>query len=264
MPRIESLSLFFKNKWAGSSGSLSDSSEGLRQQIDESPLEGVDTDTLLQTPAQVDNIFIPEIKELLPPLDSIVDQMKGSFQNGDYGALVGDDTSGRIPTLILRGVVNHINTAHERPAVPTIFVQGRDILSTADTERLTQQMQLLTDASEGQRALIVSEFLATGGHVKGIGRVIHSAGIPYDIATIGKAVFTKNYQRYGTLSKDEQIFSSPGVSQCPAIYGKRELTGLARHGERVYVDPTLSRNTVLTARRDVQTAIGQLVARHKL
>lgn len=216
-------------------------------------------------PVQVD-ITIPQIREIMPSLEHIVAELKEAFINGTYGALVGDDTSGRIPTLILRGVMSHINHLHGRPAVPTIFIKGKPRnLSFSDEQRLTHHMFSLAGQPGKQRALIVSEYLYSGGHVQSIGDVIHRAGIPYDIVAIGQADSTDKYRNNGTVRGDGQIFPTHGgLGKCPDLYGKQALTGLNRNATRVYADRSLSRGTVVAVRQDVQAAVAQLVTSHRL
>lgn len=213
-------------------------------------------------PPILEPISIPEIAGIMPQMQAVVAELKRAFRNGDYGLLVGDDTSGRIPTLILKGVIDHINKSYGRSSIPTVFVQSSQFgLSRDNTELLTVAAKALVDLSKRKRALIVTEYLDTGNHVKHIGELIHQYGGSYDIVTLGQVMSTKAYRNNMVIRSSENIYPSTAASYgCPPIYGESRLTGLTRQRSRVSVDRLISRKEVSEARDDVRRAINQLIS----
>lgn len=207
----------------------------------------------------------PEIYEIMPALNAGVAELKAAIVNGDYGILISDDVSGRIPTLILRGVIDHVNSADGRPPIPTVFVKGQEAaLSQPDEERLTKELQRLAKESKGTRALIVTEFMEGGLHVKSIADVIHDAEISLDIFAASKKHDTQVYRRRNVLRDDEEIFPIVGyMTHYPGIYRRTRLSGSIEDKEGVYVDIGF-RGTLIDVRGDIKAAVAQLISNHFL
>jgi hypothetical protein len=215
-------------------------------------------------PTPVRPIASYEIEEIMPAMQSGIAELKNAILTGEYTALVGDDTSGRIPTLILRGVISHVNTALGRPSLPAIFVKGRyEELSSLDEQRLSQKMRALSKRSDNPRALIVTEYMSGGSHVAGIGKVIHSAGVAYDIFATGRPSDINSYRNRGVLRNDENVFpASVGLGSFPSLHRNRKLSGYRERfngfNEAIEFIPAY-RLTFNEARKDVKVAIGRLV-----
>jgi hypothetical protein len=211
------------------------------------------------TPARP--IMSKEIEEIMPAMQSGISELREAIINGYYDALVGDDTSGRIPTLILRGVISHVNTALGRPSLPAIFVKGRgEGLPEKDSQKLLQKMHALTKGSDKPRALIVTEYMSGGGHVAGIGKVIHQANVAYDIFAVGKNLDIINYRNEGVIRGDENIFPTARIlERCPSLYRNRALSGYTLGlDEKVRFIPE-HRDSFNQARKDVQAAVARLI-----
>jgi hypothetical protein len=203
-----------------------------------------------------------QIDELMPAMQSGISELRETIVNGYYDALVGDDTSGRIPTLILRGVISHIDRAYGRPSLPAIFVNGRyEGLTSVDEQRLSQKMRALSKRStQTPRALIVTEYMSGGGHVAGIGKVIHSAGVAYDIFAVGRRNNVTLYRNKGVLQDGENIFPTVDMlKECPRLYNNKELSGYKSGPSGAVKFVPDYRDTFNEARKDVKAAIARLV-----
>lgn len=122
----------------------------------------------------------------MPTLDLVLDELKEAFADDKYSILIGDNIGGRIPTLILRGVINHINVMHKRPSIPTRFIDGRHGPNESERNMIVNELQALKSRFPNKRALIVTEFLLSGNNARNIGKVIYDTGVSYDIVTIGR------------------------------------------------------------------------------
>ncbi len=65
-----------------------------------------------------------EVGSMETELSTILDQLGEPLQEGKYDLLIGDDTSGRLPTLVMREVINHIYQKNGLPKIPTNFIQA--------------------------------------------------------------------------------------------------------------------------------------------
>lgn len=201
-----------------------------------------------------------EIAELMPALEDTVMSLKDSFKSGDYGLLIGDDRGGRIPTLILRGVINHINIKESKPNIPTIFLKGRrQGLSNSGYKHLSNQIDSLDLKQQGKKALIVTEYMMQGRHIEGIGYGIHSQGLSFDVVSLARYSPLETYRENGVLGENEDIFPKEGyLTEAPAIYNKL-LSGLGSnpYGDIYVVKEALS--DAILARKDVNLAINLLI-----
>ena len=201
-------------------------------------------------------IRIQAIKELIPPIDTILSEMKEKMQQNTYDMLIGDDTSGRIPTLIFRGVINSIRKENGDEPIPVFFVRsdyGR--LPAYDRKRLTQQIRSVEKPTP--KALIITDYMSSGLHVRRIGDIVHKSEASYDIAAMSR----NNELCQKGLHRHEQIYPlKPRPDKLPAIYNRPELTGLSRSSQTPVLYP--DREYVIRARNDVQTVIQILSKRH--
>ena len=74
-----------------------------------------------ESEANPEYCFEGEFKELESLVLPLIEKLKENIDKGEYDMLIGDDASGRIPTLILRGIINERNRGSK---VKTRFVAG--------------------------------------------------------------------------------------------------------------------------------------------
>lgn len=208
------------------------------------------------------------IEELQRPLESLVEELLPHIREGKYSLLIGDDTSGRIPTLILRKVINSVYGKIGIPDIPTVFFSP-GLASTEDETKLREKAIREYILRPNTRALIATEYIRFGTAVAGIGDPLRRIGIACDIATIGATFKNKsnmsmshldlNYQLKNLISNGTRIFIGDSSSgSCPRIYSAEELNGISsRRGISLKVLPE-HRTTVIQARSDVNTMAGLL------
>ncbi len=103
--------------------------------------------------------------------------------------IVGDDASGRIPTLLLSGVVKNVykTTGKESPTV-RFFAGDRfnnnEAFATELANRFAREFTELA-STHGARVLVVTDTINTGAALRPLVAQLARYQIPYDIATIG-------------------------------------------------------------------------------
>ena len=205
---------------------------------------------------EYEKIRVKAIKELVTPIDTILTEIKDKVLQDEYSMLIGDDTSGRIPTLIFRGVINNMLKENEKEPLPTFFIRGDyGRLPAMDRKRLTKQIQSIP--TENSKALIITDYMRSGLHIRRIGTVTHKAGAVYDVAAISRdnETIQKGFHQY------ESIYPrTPQSDKLPAIYNRPELSGLSRSTQEPIQYP--DRKYVIQAREDTKTAINILSRKH--
>jgi len=67
-------------------------------------------------------IKLREVKDLEEPLEDILEQIKPEIESGTYRLIIGEDASGRIPALVIGGVINRQHENKGFPKALTVFL----------------------------------------------------------------------------------------------------------------------------------------------
>lgn len=130
-----------------------------------------------------------EIEELEEPLKKIITKIKEKIDHGDYGLIIGDDASGRIPTIIFSRFIKKICEIKNLPKPGIIFVPGHPNLEKA--KRFLEKANGLEEyvrkfgGTTKKRILIITEVVASGASLVGLTNFLRKKGIDLDIATLG-------------------------------------------------------------------------------
>lgn len=73
---------------------------------------------------QESRAMIDKIADLRGSMEKLLDQLRPHIEGGEYQLIVGDDASGRIPTLIFRRIIKAIYEEKGYPKPETAFLQG--------------------------------------------------------------------------------------------------------------------------------------------
>ncbi|MFA6437470.1 MAG: hypothetical protein WC242_00575 [Candidatus Paceibacterota bacterium] len=102
------------------------------------------------------------IEELEPAIASLVAQLKEKIETGEYDTLISDEVGGRIPTLVLRKVIQELNPEKR---LNTFFVcGGRSSRGKEDYYEMVSFFREHTDKIK--KALIVTEFVFRGTTIR--------------------------------------------------------------------------------------------------
>ncbi len=179
-----------------------------------------------------------EIEALREPFFKLVEKLKPDIDAGTYDVIIGDDVSGRIPALALRSVFAermrklHPNLSPEadRDMLKTYFVAGGRI--TSNTDALSDFFRKINPEVK-RKALLVTEYIATGNSIARLGTLLENEHIPFDIVTIIGFRMDKNDFRTRPVKKffaRHKIFYGRDTDgpNPPAIFGKHHLSGVKK------------------------------------
>ncbi len=177
------------------------------------------------------------IKEMLAPV-------LGKIQAGEYDLLIGEDASGRIPTLIVGEIMGEIYRQNKNH-FETRFIAGRPsgrerktINNTPEAqerkgENDREYIQKIKRELAPKRVLLVTDFILSGTGIRSITDSLHAENIPFDICTLRLGYPKKKVER------EEQLHSSISHGNYPrfgggegtAIYNEYFLGGVIKDPE---------------------------------
>lgn len=196
------------------------------------------------------DIKLKEIKDLKQPLENILNQLRDNIDRHLYDSILGDDTSGRIPTLILSRTINNVYKTKRQEAAPNFFVaaggaprQPQDYPNYEEYLRRKEIYEKRLEAIEkqiekdkrkfGERVLVITDFIESGETILNLAEILKRQNIKFDIASVAVPLrFSEE-----SLPADCRLFSGKkgGVISAffpvllkPKIYAKPRLSGLAR------------------------------------
>ncbi len=117
--------------------------------------------TVLQETTSVPAEFQTEVGSMEPALKTLLGQLKERLSSNEYYLLLGDDTSGRLPSLTLKKVIDHINATKDRQAIPLAYVQaGRYMPHEKVYARIKDILQRFQPSTPNQKILIITDFIS--------------------------------------------------------------------------------------------------------
>ncbi len=176
----------------------------------------------------------------------------GEQQLGSYALVVGDDTSGRLPALILHQIINRIRVRSGAPKVPILFIQTNSGLSDNQDplEAAWARRAGIWKGLAGQRALVVTEYIQTGRHLAQLSNLLGNASIPFDVATLGSDGLDAQVKDTARVPEGTRIFDGKGGL---LLYRETQLTGLSSEKCREPKREHVPMDAVAAARLHVRT-----------
>lgn len=191
--------------------------------------------TELLSPVE-DPLALSEIDEIADPMHDLLQELKTNLLNSCYGLIIGDDTKGTYPAIIINTIANKLNQSLGRAAVPFVLLQGSSL--KADRGKITQQLEkrsaILPMVDRTKNALIVTEHIAYGASVNNFLQVLSDQNLDVDIASISARYDRKSYSfaerlyvarensiRGTYLSSAEDLHG-----RSPVKYGKERFQGV--------------------------------------
>lgn len=178
------------------------------------------------------------IEDLRAPTQKILEQLHNKIERGEYTIIIGDDTSGRIPTVIIGGVIKELYNKKNLPSPLVRFIAGgsfshKGIVSKFNeyAEKLRGEGEEQFGSNRAQKVLIVTEFMGTGRTLEPLIMNFKAKGMPCDVAAVG---FGKNiFQRF----RFEKVLGGEiiwGQKNEPKVWKKKEITGVKKDYKHLF------------------------------
>ncbi|MEX2090670.1 MAG: hypothetical protein WD989_00875 [Candidatus Paceibacterota bacterium] len=195
-------------------------------------------------------IRLEEVAELEKPIKKIIEKIKDRIENGEYGLIIGDDASGRIPARILGDFIREISKIKGLYQPNTIFIPSK--LQKGGwffKEKENQQDKFEQHISKfgavpNKKILIITDTVFSGESLKVLTSLIRNAGYDLDIATIGQEfdgplgrpdAFPEENLRgaqiiSGEFEMSEEQKQKTGWAHTPKIYANKKMSGVFKSG----------------------------------
>lgn len=238
-----------------------------------------------------DKIF----KELESLTFLLIEKLKENIDKGEYDMLIGDDASGRIPTLVLRGIINarnrelHPELKSSESEIKTRFVAGGHAKNDKELKIVFKKLKLEIK----KKSLIVTEYIFSGESMERFSNVLKKLDIPFDIAALRSEIghkldkdnsmelFLDTLKGLGEFlgvvalkpeepeigrkniktPKETKFFYGAGTydsAEAPLIYKLPELSGVIKNKDsesKPYTIPFIKKSASETERNAVQEKI---------
>lgn len=156
------------------------------------------------------------IEFMIPDLARLLLELEPDLAS--YDTIISDDSSGRLPSLLFRKIINKKRQALDLPRVKVSFISNGRSQGDRPDLRAIRLMKLCRffekKREEIGRALLVTEYIDSGNSINGLVRVLEAAGIDFDLAAIstryeigeyGSKALAKHL-RYGGVSEGGLFF----------------------------------------------------------
>lgn len=220
------------------------------------------------------------IESLEKPIENILTQLSPKIERGEYGLIVGDDASGRVPALILRSVIDAAYEKHGYKKAVTRFVAGtRFIDPDQEGDKFGKEVdffiRLKDKMGASRRALVVTDTIHTGESIVFIVDALKAAGIQADVAAIAK--IRSGVPLPESLRDDSDLEIAAGSATTPAIHTAYPLAGVGKFPEDLHarrldeeqrlkypgIEPLAYQATVNATRELAKDIAARLVTRYE-
>lgn len=177
------------------------------------------------------------VAELELPIKIIIEKIRSRIENGEYGLIIGDDASGRIPTLILGNFIKTISEQRGLGKPNIIFIPGKlasSVLWGSNDRKVLEKHVGKFGATKDKRILIVTDTVLSGNSLKKLVELLHEMEFVCDIATIGVETDEEdlldrdfNLQHSEVISGEYQTEHSFFINT-PKIYQEKTLSGVTK------------------------------------
>ena len=179
------------------------------------------------------------VKSLDLPASHIIDELHQEIRAGKYELIIGDDASGRIPALILGGVIRNINEAQGKPPPEIRFVAGSGQWSEYEgraekEEKVSRYIARLFDSfnkktgHKPKRVLVATDLIGYGTSLGPLITALQENTATFDVATM----------YIGSDTRREGLESSWGTKIVNGdggeIYGNRDMGGVVKLPEELF------------------------------
>lgn len=136
------------------------------------------------------------IDEARPELFALGRQLQEPFSERRWAALVGEDQGGRLPLLLLGRLATQFAKTHDLLPPQRLFLSGgKRLLCDSDVfAELDKHVKDMKQKLQGQRVLLVTEFMSSGASISALGGLFKKHGIPFDIASVSIGLYPHEYK----------------------------------------------------------------------
>lgn len=213
---------------------------------------------------------IEEFEEARANFERLIKELTPAIKRHEYDLIIGDDVSGRLPTLVIGGLFKKIYKKDKISPPQILFLSGSGIntfkekgeLETKATA-ISQYLRDLIDKKKiklsKNKALLTTESMLGGITANYLSRGIKGAGLSCDIATLSNYSSIEGMKEEEKDLKEVNIYSG-GQMRGAHFWSEKELTGVEKHERWIFsrCKEGESRQGLLSAREDAKKMVDYL------
>lgn len=187
---------------------------------------------------KVNGYFNHEMAKSEGLMFAVVDRFAGGFKEGRFGLIIADDTSARLPGLVLREVASEVSRREGKPVAPLFFIDAGSRSTKEQIEERAANISERVKGQENKKALVVTELMHSGYSMEFLYNGLRVEGISADIAAL-EAANDKYYNIH--LSPDSTLFIARNIGETKSSLHQRAfLTGVVRDPKTTEIEPLKS------------------------
>ncbi len=205
----------------------------------ENKLEGSKPKNPVLLEGKYEEIKDDSIGQLRNPLKNIIGELSAGIDSGEYGLIIGEDTSGRISTLILNDVLGTLYKEKGYDEPKTVFVTGSggsggqldgiglEVKMANLAMYIKDVLSKQTDTEKFKKVLISTETIQKGYSLLPLVQVLRELGLDFDIVSIG-------IEKTKSLDDIQKLLGTKiyyGMRGTPDVKGQRGLSGVDKTSE---------------------------------
>lgn len=230
--------------------------------------------SVLGTSTEKREFAFKEIEELREPLQEVLGKIREKIDGHQYDLIIGEETSGRIPTLVVTRLMKRLYGETEKLQA-LFFAGGRSVHNAAAMEKkyegIQQSLKKVLDSQNAKEALVVTDTILSGGSVQPITDSLKQLGKRFDLLALGhESGLTVKFSDEDIRSRlgVEPIYGMKGTPTIVKHPDKHRLSGVTKHWSDTHakarqsdasgLDPQEDRLPLNDARADVQQLSDEL------
>ena len=214
-----------------------------------------------------------EIESLREPMMHVLEQMRERIDRGEYNLIIGDDASGRIPTWVFYNFLKKVYVRNNLPPPSVRYFAGSRNAMGKVVEKKTEEIanhiarfvekeKQKDNKGRQQKALIVTDTIATGNSLAPIVEALRKNDMPLDVAAVSLFMSERNYEEIKERLHADVFYGIAG--SVSYIFGRGDLSGVTKQDANVFSEPVkkygvAQQKTIREARADSKTLASQLV-----
>jgi len=138
---------------------------------------------------QEELIHNPEVADLELPLRQLLIKLFPHVEGDEYSLLIGEGISATVPALAIKAAVDAIRIGGGQEPLPLLFLDLRSSFGSFASEEsiaatIAAAKKITGGSSSDKKALVITDYIESGGHMDAVGVELLLEDIPYDIATV--------------------------------------------------------------------------------
>lgn len=202
------------------------------------------------------------IDKLENPLRTILLEISPKIERGEYSTVIGVDASGRIPALVISGVIKNRYQALGHEKLNVLFIAGgsKNKMSGVQLENkkrnISEYLQTLIEEgmlTADKKALVVEDTAISGESVRLITDVLSEKQINSEVIIVAG--------NEHSAAEWSEIIQTPVYSTRDfeaSVYGKNDMSGVSKKHHELFARPRYSRDGNL-ALNETRSRVANLI-----